>query len=184
MDYRIQRLSHDGESRQYHLYDDSSKLRLVADFGSPWLAGLPGTYVRFGLPSGNMVALMDMKAPEREKNGRQHTAYAIQQDHAVFAIINRHTVEGREPYYVIEVADLLWLVLPTTGSTHHYTLYNEVPSDLMVYNEPTEAALPEPVGYVYSDIADFDYQIVLPAQRPKNPQLIALAFAFLIDEPE
>lgn len=183
MDYRIQQLSSSGESRQYHLYDEKGKLALVADFGSPWLVGLPGSYVRFGLPSGNLVALMDMKAPGREKNGRQHIAYAIQQNHAVSAIINRHSVDERRPYYVIEVGDLLWLALPSSSNaTHHYTLYNEVPSDLMVYDEPTEAALPDPVGYVYADIADFDYQIVLPSQRPRNPQLIALAFAFLIDE--
>lgn len=182
MDYRIQRLSTSGESRRYHLYDESSKVIMVADYGSPWLVGLPGSYVRFGLPSGNLVALMDMKAPERVKNGRQHTAYAIQQNHAVSAIINRHTVDDRRPYYVIEVGELLWLALPSSKAIHHYTLYNEVPSDLMVYDEPTEAALPDPVGYVYADIADFDYQIVLPSQRPRNPQLIALAFAFLIDE--
>lgn len=181
MDYRIQRLSSYGESTQFHLYDRDSKLTLVADHNSPWLSGLPGSHVRFGLPSGDMVAFMDLKAPEREKNGRQHVAYAIVKDHAVFAIINKHMLPERVPYFVIEVADILWLALSTTNEPKTYSVYNEVPSDLLVYDEPTHSDLPGAIGNIYHGIGDYDYQILMPPTKPQHPDLIALALTFLID---
>lgn len=181
MDYRILRLSPFGESRQFHLFDRDDRLRLVADHNSPWLSGLPGSHVRFGLPSGDQTAIMDLKAPERIKNGRQHTAYAVVKNHAVFAILNKHVIPGRPPYYVIEVGELLWLALPNTDEPKHYSLYNEVPSDLMVYDEPTQSDLPDPIGSVYHGIGDYDYQIAMPPHQPQNPSLIALSLAFLID---
>ena len=182
MDYHIQRLpSQQDPARQYHLYSHESKLVLVADYGSPWLSGLPNSHVRFGLPSGDLVGIMDLKAPEDMKDGRQHTAYALVLDHAVFAIINKHTIPERLPYYVIEVADILWLALPKEDQPKHYSLYNEVPSDLMVYDEPTQSILPEPIGHVFHAVGEYDYQIVMPSLLPKNPNLIALALTFLID---
>ena len=181
MDYRIQRLSSYGESKQFHLFGQEDRLELVADYNSPWLSGLSGSHVRFGLPSGDMVAFMDLKAPERMKNGRQHTAYAIVKDHAVFAIVNKHLIPERLPYYVLEVADILWLALPNANEPKHFSLYNEVPADLMVYDEPTQSDLPNAIGNIYHDIGEYDYQIVMPSNQPQSPSLIALALTFLID---
>ncbi len=181
MDYRINRLSPFGESRQYHLFGQDDRLLLVADYKSPWLANLPKSHVRFGRSNGSEVASMDLKAPERMKNGRQHTAYAIVKDHAVFAIINKHVIPERPPYYVVEVADILWLALSSNDEPKHYSIYDEVPSDLLVYDEPSQSDLPNPIGQVYHGIGDHHYQIVMPPTRPQNPALVALSLSFLID---
>lgn len=184
MDYRIKRLPPFEESKQFHLFDREDRLRLVADHNSPWLTGLPGSHVQFGKPSGVMVASMDLKAPERVKNGRQHTAYAIVKDHAVFAILNKHVIPDKQPYYIIEVGELLWLALPHTDEPKHYSLYDEVPSDLMVYDEPNHSDLPDAIGNIYHEIGDYDYQAALPTVRTQDPTLITLALVFLIDTSE
>ncbi|MEM7336150.1 MAG: hypothetical protein AAF490_28980 [Chloroflexota bacterium] len=181
MDYRINRLSPYGESKQYHLFGQDDRLLLVADHNSPWLTGLPGSHVRFGRATGDVVASMDLKVPMRTKNGRQHTAYAIVKDHAVFAIINKHVIPERTPYYVVEVDGILWLALSSNDEPKHYAIYNEVPSDLLVYDEPSQSDLPNPIGSIYHDIGDYDYQIVMPPTRPQNPALVALSLTFLID---
>jgi hypothetical protein len=181
MDYRIRRLPPLEESRQYHLYDQENRLGLVADFGSPWLGGLRGSYVRFGLPSSDLVALMDVSVSSRKKNGRSHIAYAIQQNHAVSAILNKYQVGDKPPYFVIEADEQLWLALPQADQKH-YLLYNEVPSDLMITNEPVTTSLPAPIGTIYFEIGEYDYQIVMPPQELNFPQLIMLALVFLIDE--
>lgn len=181
MDYRIKRLSSNRESNQYHLYDRDNKLILVADHGSPWLEGLPRSHVRFAKPDGIGIASMDLKAPERTKFGRQHMAYALVANHAVFAIINKYWKDKQPPYFVVEVADILWLVLSNKEEPKNFALYNEVPADLMVFDEVSQSSLPDSVGNIYHGIGEYDYQISMPPVHPDNSALVTLALIFLID---
>jgi hypothetical protein len=186
MDYGIQRLSSSiPDVRRYHLFDSQNKLKLVADHGTPWILPAGSNQVRFGLPSGEVRATMDLTWTAREKrNGRQHVAYAIIVDHAVYAIINRYShVEdnGQPDYFVLEVADTLWLALGKANSAGHYTLYDEIPSDLMISDTPEQADLPDPIGYLYQGLGEFDYNVVIPQKQITEPTLIALALSFLID---
>ena len=171
--------------RRYHLFDKKGKMILVADHGTPWLPNDPQQHVRFALPSGDIVATMDLTwAAKPERNGRQHIAYAIIVDHAVYAIINKywHTKKANaQSYFVVEVAETLWLVLGKESDNQHYSLYGEVPSDLMIYDEPQQADLPDPIGYLYADLGEFDFNIVMPTHQINYPALVSLALIFLVD---
>jgi len=158
---------------------------LVADHGTPWLPDDPQQHVRFALPSGDTVATMDLTwAAQSGRNGRQHIAYAIVMDHAVYAIINKYwnaNAEDAQPYFVIEVAETMWLVLGKESDNQHYTLYDQVPSDLMIYDQPLQSELPDPVGYLYAGLGEHDFNIVMPTHQINYPALVSLALIFLVD---
>ncbi len=158
---------------------------MIADHGTPWLPDDPQQHVRFALPSGDTVATMDLTwAPKPGRNGRQHIAYAIIVDHAVYAIINKYwntKKANAQPYYVVEVAETLWLVLGKESDHQHFSLYGEVPSDLMIYDEPHQAELPDPIGYLYAGLGEYDFNIVMPTYQITYPALVSLALIFLVD---
>lgn len=188
MDYRIQRVHTDWPTaRCYHAYDSRGKLVLVADHGTPWLVPDPQQQMRFGLPSGDELASMDLTwSGKRSRNGRQHVAYAIILDHAVYAIINKYweetaDPEEKPPYYVLEISDMLWLALGKEGDSRSYAFYDEVPSDLMIYDRPQQSDLPEPIGHLYQGLGVYDFNVVMPLQAISRPALVMLALAFLVD---
>lgn len=190
MDYGIKRVRTDWPTaRCYHVYDNRNRLILVADHGTPWLQPDPQQQVRFALPSGEPQASMDLTwMAKRSRNGRQHIAYAIILDHAVFAIINKYWEEAADtgvlPYYVLEIADTLWLALAKPGADRHFAFYDEVPSDLMIYEQPQQSELPQPIGHIYHGLGHYAYNVAMPVQQLRHPALVALAMAFLIDQGE
>jgi len=186
MDFGILRLPSDLPSvKRYHLFDKKGKMILVADHGTPWLLDDPQRHVRFALPSGDTMATMDLTwAAKPKRNGRLHIAYAIILDHAVYAIINKYQntkVENAIPYYVIEVAETLWLVLGKKSDNQHYSVYGDVPSDLMIYDEPEQAKLPDPIGFLVAGLDDYDFKIAIPTHQINYPALVSLALIFLVD---
>lgn len=187
MDFGIKRLPFTAaDDRRYHLYDQTGKLILVADSGSPWLRDRVGNHVRFATPSGVQMATLDLTyETKRQRNGRQHVAYAVIVDHAVFCIINKYwqdkTDAAPRPYFVLEVAELLWLVLQKPGDAPNFALFTGLPADLLVYNEPAVSDLPDPIGHIYHDVGGYDYNLMMPAKGLGQPSLIALVLAFLID---
>ncbi|MCA9929538.1 MAG: hypothetical protein KC419_13725 [Anaerolineales bacterium] len=186
MDFGIVRLSSEWPgAKLYHLYDKKGKLRVVADHGTPWLPVDPQQHVRFARPSGDLVATMDLTwLPKQQRNGRHHVAYAIIIDHAVYAILNKYW-DGNDnqaaPYFVLEAGEELWLALDKPHEDRHYTLYDEVPSDLMITSDPQQSQLPEPIGYLYQGLGEYDYNIVFPTEQLQHPALVSLALIFLID---
>ncbi|KAA3657937.1 MAG: hypothetical protein DWQ04_26655 [Chloroflexi bacterium] len=187
MDFGILRLPSDIPTvKRYHLFDKKGKMILVADHGTPWLPDDPERHVRFALPAGDTLATMELtwtKKPGR--NGRLHTAYAIILDHVVYAIINKYLntrVENAQSYYVVEVAETLWLALSKETDDQHYSLYGQVPSDLMIYDEPQQAKLPDPIGFLYAGLSgEYDFNIAMPTHQINYPALVSLALVFLVD---
>ena len=186
MDFGTLRLPADSpEIKRYHLFDKKGKMILVADHGTPWLPADPQKHVRFALPSGDVVATMDLTwAAKKGRNGRQHTAYAIIVDHAVYAIINKYWDANNDevrPYFVIEVVETLWLVLGKETENSHYSIYGEVPPDLMILNEPNQSELPDPIGFLYAGLGEYDFNIAMPTHQIDYPALVSMALIFLLD---
>jgi len=185
MDFSVTFLPSDSASiRRYHLFDDSGKLALIADYGTPWLP-FPQKHVRFALPSAVVVATMDLTWEEKGRgkgNGRQHIAYAIIKDHAVYAIINKYAEpDSDKAYFVLEVGDMLWLVLGKDSPDRRYNFYDQLPSDLLIHHRPNQLDLPEPIGHLYKGLGVYDYNVVIPEDLVADPDLLSLALIFLID---
>lgn len=196
MRYEIRRLPSSGEDRRYHLYDDQHQLLLVADYGSTWLSDDGQRRVRFSQPDGRPLSSLDLPAPgqARRTKGDKPTSYPLIFNDAVYALVSRfeHPAEGKEtrpPYLTVEVEGERWLVLPQDQRGSVYALYDEVPSGLNVYAEPTTADLPEPVGHIdrrtvgaeIQEEAGWHYVADFPSGHLTQAPLILLALTFLID---
>ncbi len=188
MNFSVQRLHTEEDSaRRYHLFNGRGKLTLVADYGSPWLRGAEDAQrqVRFAWSSGELVATLDLpEKGERQADDLVHTSYALILDHAVYAIINAYQA-GNEPdttpYFTIEVEGMVWLVWGKEQDDALFTLYDQVPSNLAVSDNPLESGLIEPIGRIHRTQGDYDLTITLPDQRLHEAALLALALLFLID---
>ena len=196
MRYEIRRLPSSGEDRRSHLYDDQHQLLLVADYGSAWLADDGQRRVRFSQPDGKPLSSLDLPAgsqPRRSKVDKP-TSYPLIFNDAVYALVSafEHPSDGKEtrpPYLTVEVEGDQWLVLPQDEKGSVYALYDEVPSGLSVYAEPTTADLPEPVGHINRETVEpaakegsaWRYVAQFPAGHLTQAPLILLALTFLID---
>lgn len=188
MSYGIARLNHEDwlDVVGFHLYDQHHKLRLVADFGTPWLLAEYAGHVRFARPSGQPIASMDMNsAARKQRYGRFQTSHAMILDHAVYAILNKFWDDAPEnetlPYFVVEVADHAWLLLGKSEPEWQYKLYAAPSRSLAVMSQPDEADLPEPTGHVYAGVGPYDYQVEFEETTFAQPALMALAAVFLIN---
>lgn len=185
MDFGIVRLSAEqGSGRRYHLFDGKGKLRLVADYASPWLPTDDGNRVRFAKPGGQVVASLDL--PEDEgvvRNGRIHTSYALILDHAVYAILNKYEEENSDkpPFFTIEADGMTWLAWNQPNADTWLDLYNEIPTNLMVVNDPIESAQITPVGALKPADGKYNLAVTLPVNPFHHADVIILALIFLFD---
>lgn len=199
MDFGIQRLQVAGTEAgaPYHLYDRDGRLILVADTGTPWITADARQHVRFALPDGKEVATLDLPLDSKghTKKEARHTAYAIIQNHAVYAIINEYTrpaAEGKKarPYFVLEVETAMWLAMPqrSEGGVIHYAIYDEVPPGINTPEGVAVADFPEPIGAIRSGAAGspppYDYTVDLTLGYITHSALVILALVFLIDRAE
>ena len=186
MDFKIRRLHDELDSgRRYHLFDGKDKLRLVADYASPWIPVDEQNRVRFARSSGQVMALLDLPEEEgRVRNGRVHTSYALILDHAVYAILNQYQAEdgGSPPFFTIEADGVTWLAWSQPDSDILLTLYKEIPANLMVVSDPLESAPIDPVGAVNRAAGDCDFIVTLPVNPLHHADLITLALVFLFDQ--
>ena len=190
MRFGIKRLDAGGQNgRRYHLFDEGGRLKVVVDHGSPWLAAEPDHPVRFARSSGDVVASMGLaRHVSQSGSGQRYASYAIIVNHAVYAIINKHYdsthVEGTSAtHFTIEVEGMRWLALKQPARDAYICLYDEVPADLTVYDEPLEAPLPEPAGQVYQSTGEYDFAAEAAAGRLTHTDLVLLALIFLIERP-
>ncbi len=186
LEYTLKRLHVDNDdSRVYHLFDRDGGLRLVADYGSPWLSDKSERFVNFATASGKTLATMDLAATATKYLGGRHNKdYAVVLDHAVYAIFSEYRVtEGDERlYFVIRVADQLWLALHEESEEPLYSIYNEVPASFMSRSvEPIFSDLPEPAGKVERGIRQFDFSVVWRETGLEHPGVIVGALLFLVD---
>ena len=188
MRFGIRRLDAGGQNgRRYHLFHEDGRIELVADQGSPWLPAEPDRHVRFARANGDIVASMVLpQRAARRSNGQQSLSYVIILDHAVYAIINEHhgstEAEGApSPYFIVEVEGMQWLGLKQPGQTACFSLYDAVPADLTIYDEPLEVPLPAPVGQITRSAGEYDFTAEMPAGRLANAALILLALTFMIE---
>jgi hypothetical protein len=199
MDFGIRRLQVAGmeAGAPYHLYDRDGRLILVADTGTPWITADARQHVRFALPDGKEVATLDLpwngKSPPKKEV--RHMAYAIIQNHAVYAIINEYTrpaAEGKKarPYFVLEVEAAMWLAMAQRGEggVTSYAIYDEVPPGINTPEGVAVADFPEPIGMVRRGTTEgdppYDYTVDLALGRVTHSALIVLALLFLIDRVE
>ena len=189
VDFSIKRLQMDeeSESRVYHLFDREGSLKIVADFASPWLSSEHSDrYVRFADSSGKTIAQMDLAATETKMlGGRQSQDYAIVLNHAVFAILSEyqwHDEEGSRTYFVLRVAESMWLVLKEETNQPYFTIYNEVPASLTSRSmEPMFSDLPEPIGEINQDSQQYNYLVRWQEDSIKRLGIVVLGLIFLID---
>jgi hypothetical protein len=199
MDFGIRRLRVAGmeAGAPYHLFDRDGRLILVADTGTPWITADARQHVRFALPDGKEVATLDLpwNGKSQPKKEVRHTAYAIIQNHAVYAIINEYTrpaAEGKKarPYFVIEVETAMWLAAAQRGEggVATYAVYDEVPPGINTPEGVAIADFPEPIGTIKQGTADgnllYDYTVQLVLGRVTHSALVVLALVFLIDRVE
>jgi hypothetical protein len=199
MDFGIRRLQVAGmeAGAPYHLFDRDGRLILVADTGTPGIRADARQHVRFALPDGKEVATLDLplNGKSQSKKEARHVAYAIIQNHAVYAIINEYSrpaAEGKKarPHFVAEVETAMWLAMPQRGEggITSYAIYDEVPPGINTPEGIAVADFPEPIGGVYRGTADgdppYDYTVNLPLGRVTHSALVVLALVFLIDRVE
>ncbi len=186
MDFRIKRLHDEQDSgRRYHLFDGKGKLRLVADYASPWIPADEQNRVRFARSGGRLVASLDL--PDGKglvRNGRIHTSHALILDHAVYAILNQYQAEAGDspPFFTIEADGVTWLAWGESDSDVLLTLYKEVPANLMIVSDALESAPIDPVGAVSRSAGDCDFVVTLPVNPLHHADLISLALVFLFDQ--
>lgn len=190
MKFGVRRLNSNLQySRRYHLFDEDGRLELVADHGSPWLLADPDRTVRFARANGDAVASMALPRQRPESGNGQHSvSYAIILNHAVYAIVNEHqdstkTDSVLSTYFTIEVEGMRWLALKQPARDAYVCLYDEVPADLTIYEEPLEAPLPEPVGEIHQSTGEYDLTAEISAGRLTQTALVLLALIFLVDRP-
>lgn len=192
VDFGIKQLQMGDESvsRVYHLFDRDGSLRVVADFASPWLASENSDrYVRFADSSGKTIAQMDLAATATKLfGGRQNKDYAIVLNHAVYAILSEyqwHSGGEDRVYFVLRVAESMWLVLKEEMEQGHFVIYNEVPASLTSRSmEPMFSDLPEPIGEISQDSLQYDYVVAWQEDGIKHLGMIVLALVFLIERLE
>lgn len=186
MDFGIKRLHAEQDSeRRYHLFDGKGRLRLVADYASPWLPADEQSRVRLARPDGQLAALLDLPEGEgKVRNGRSHTSYALILDHAVYAIFNHYQTEHgqKPPFFTIEADGMTWLAWGETNSDVLLTLYNEVPANLMIVNDPLESSSVTPVGTMNRAAGEYAFTVTLSVNPLTHADLITLALVFLFDQ--
>ncbi|MCB9419308.1 MAG: hypothetical protein H6667_05870 [Ardenticatenaceae bacterium] len=187
MEFEIRRLHAGlGSGRRYHLLDGKSRLQLVADYASPWLPADEANRVRFARSGGQVVASLDLPEGEgRVRNGRIHTSHALIIDHAVYAIINKYQDEnGRKPpFFTIEADGMTWLAWNRPDDDNLLTLYKEVPTNLMIVEDPLKSMPIDPVGQVTRAAQEHDFTVSIPVNPLHHADLIMLALVFLVDTP-
>ena len=191
-DFGIKQLPMDEEtgSRVYHLFSRDGSLRMVADFASPWLTSEnPDRYVRFADSAGKTVAQMDLAITATKSFGnRQSRDYAIVLNHAVYAILSEYRWQSKKEskiYFLLRVADSMWLILKGEGRESYFTIYNEVPPSLISRSaEPNFSDLPEPTGEIGRDSDQYDYVASWRQEGIRRIGLVVLALVFLIDRLE
>ncbi|MCB8983770.1 MAG: hypothetical protein H6659_08105 [Ardenticatenaceae bacterium] len=191
MEYTIKFLPSASDEQRCHLYVGQNRLSLVADYGTPWLAGDTGK-VRFSRPSGDTLASLEFPGHKtNSKGGQSRTSFALIYDHAVYAIFNQHTWPDEDdpdavPYFVIETEGQRWLALgeETNGrvAPDRYVFCDNAPANLQSYAQPMDDCLADPVGEIHREQVTADYQVTLPDGRFRQPQLILLALVFLIHQ--
>ena len=199
MDFGIRRLQVAGmeAGAPYHLFDRDGRLILVADTGTPWIQADARQHVRFALPDGKEVATLDLpwNGKVHPKKEARNVAYAIIQNHAVYAIINEYTraaADGKKtrPYFVMEVETAMWLAMAQRGEggALSYAIYDEVPPGINTPDGVAVADFPEPIGRVQRGASGgdppYDYTVDLALGRVTHSALIVLALVFLIDRVE
>ena len=190
VDFGIKRLltEQSGDARVYHLFDRDDTLKLVADYGSPWLSSEHAdSTVRFAETSGKTIAQMDLAATDtKTQGGRQSRDYVIVLNHAVYAILSEYHLrdddETERIYFVIHVAESMWLALKEKGNQPYFTLYNTVPTSLTSRSmKPMFSDLPEPVGEIDRELHQYDYAVTWQPDGIKHAELVVMALVFLID---
>ena len=192
IDFGIKRLdmSDGGISRVYHLFGHDGSLKLVADFASPWLTSEnPKRYVRFANSAGKIVAQMDLAATATKLfGGRQSKDYTIVLDHAVYAILSEfhsHEDDEERTYFVLRVAESMWLVLKEEKDPTQFTIHNDVPASFTSRSmEPMFSDLLEPSGEINRGSTQYDYAVSWHDERIKKMELLVLGLVFLIDRLE
>lgn len=195
MDFGVKRISSDGASRRYHLYNNQERLVMVADQGSPWLSANFPHRVQFSQPDGQVIATLDLPRVGRKEGGKgaQHVDYVVILNYAVYAIINEYrwtAVKGEKrqpPYYILEVDQKLWLAQPQ-GSDSLFLLYDEVPPkfaahetlavpDLLEANGRIQLLTPDTAEYTSA----YHFIVELSPDQMEHAGLVVLALIFLID---
>lgn len=187
--FSIKRLQSEQEdnARLYHLFDKEGSLKLVADYGSPWLAAEDSDrYVRFAESTGKIIAQMDLAATATKMmGGHQSKDYAIVLNHAVYAILSEHHAQEdgvAHTYFVLRVAENVWLALKEETNQPYFTLYDEVPASLISRSmEPIYSDLPDPVGEINRGVRQYDYTVAWQAEIIKHLDVLIMALVFLID---
>jgi hypothetical protein len=176
------------ESRVYHLFDRNNTLKLVADFGSPWLSSQDGNRaVRFAETSGKTIAQMDLAATATKMVGsHQSKDYAVVLNHAVYAIFSEYQLHDEDDaervYFVIRVGESMWLALKEEGGQPYFTVYDEVPASLISRSmKPMFSDLPEAVGEIHQNYRQYDYAVKWQADGIQHAELLVMALIFLID---
>jgi hypothetical protein len=194
MDFGIRRLPSEQDSgRRYHLFDGKGKLRLVADYASPWLPADEKNRVRFARSGGQVVASLELPEGEgRVRNGpfdklrasRIHTSYALILDHAVYAILNQYREKqgDKPPLFTIEADGVTWLAWGNPDSDLVLTFYKEIPANLMVVDDPLASANLDPLGAVNRTTEEYDFEVTLPIYPFHHADLIILTLVFLLDQ--
>lgn len=186
MNFGIKRLyAEEGSGRRYHLFDGKGKLALVVDYGSPWLPVDSPRRVYLARSGGQVVATFDLAEGEgRGRNGRSRTSYALIVDHAVYAILNEYqeTTGAEPPFFTIEVDGVIWLAWSETEDDALLTLYSDVPSNLMIVNDPFESGQLNPVGVAYRVTGEYDFTVTLSVNPLHRADLIALCLIFLFEQ--
>jgi hypothetical protein len=190
VDFGIKRLRAEQKdaSRVYHLFDRDDTLKLVADYGSPWLpSGNADRTVRFARTSGKTIAHMDLAATATKVSGSRHSRdYAVVLNHAVYAILSEYQLQDDDDvertYFVMHVADSMWLALKEEGNQPYFTLYSEVPASLTSRSmRPMFSDLPEPIGEIDRELHQYDYAVTWQADGIEHAELLVMALVFLID---
>jgi hypothetical protein len=184
--YTIRRLHAAGDrDRRYHLFDRADQLLLVADLGSAWLPADQDHQVRFARPNGDPVATMDLPQPDDRRPVKSRD-YAIIFEHAVYALISARSSSKSQQdaefdRLVIEVEGHRWLALCWPGGREALmVIYDADAADIPTHIDPASTDLPEPIGVV-EDGGEAEFHVTLPAGRPAQGHLLAMALVFLID---
>ena len=172
-------------TRRYHLYDETQRLKLVLEQGTPWLPAKGSSRARFALPNGEIVA--SFERPWRQRFRRAQIDYALIIDHAVYAIISQYPptpTKQEAPAFIMKAGLTKWFALGNEEGEPFFTLYEGAPTNLALYTSPTAVALPEPIGHVNRATGRYHFIMSTPDELPDHASLLVLAFIFLIDRSE
>lgn len=188
MNYTVSRVNRTADCAQYHLFDHSELLLLVADYGSPWV---PPHQLRLARPDGKPVASLALPKPLFARIRRPSStlaSYALVLESAVYAVINRlqpsAANQSQTPYFVIEVESQKWLVLAQPELPGNFSLHGTVPPGLAftpLHQLPLSAAAGKIIPTPQST---YHFQISVEPGRLRHISLILLSLIFLIDGPQ